>query len=410
MAYFTYRAKDRQGQLISGTLEAESRSSVVSRLQLMGYFPLEVAGGEAAAGERSLSGTIQQIRQSGGRVRARELTMFYRQMSDLVGAGVPLVKSLGIVKGQCSHEGLKKLLSKIDQDVQAGDTFAKALERHPKIFTKLTTAMVHAGEMGGLLEETLARIADFAEAEEELRGKIKSALAYPVIMMMAGAAAIGVLLIFVIPRIVGIFDELNQTLPLMTRILLSMSNFIGSYWYVVLGVIAASVFMVRRYRSTETGGLQIDRLLLRVPILGEVILKREIALFTRTLGSLLRNGVPILQAITISSEVLANKAIRHDVEQVPEGITQGGGMAVTLRQSPFFPPVVTNMIAIGEETGNLPGVMLKVAATYEAQVDRSVKTLTSIIEPIIILVMGLFVGFVVIAMLLPIFELDPTAG
>lgn len=408
MAYFTYRAKDRQGQLISGTLEAESRGAVVSRLQLMGYFPLEIGGGEPAS-DKSLGGAIQQLR-TGQRIGSRELTMFYRQMSDLVGAGVPLVKALGIVKGQCAHEGLKKLLSKIDQDVQAGDTFAKAMERHPRTFTKLTTAMVHAGETGGLLEETLARIADFAEAEEELKGKIKSALAYPLIMMTAGAGAIGVLLVFVIPRIVSIFDELNQTLPLMTRVLLGMSGFLGSYWYIALGAMIGAYFLFQRYHATETGGLQIDRAYLKMPVLGEVVLKREIALFTRTLGSLLRNGVPILQALDIASEVLTNRAVRHDIEKVPEGITQGGGMAGTLRQSDFFPPVVTNMIAIGEETGNLPGVMLKVAATYEAQVDRSVKMLTSIIEPIIILVMGLFVGFVVIAMLLPIFELDPTAG
>lgn len=409
MAYFTYRAKDRQGQLISGTLEAESRSNVVSRLQVMGYFPVEIAGGDIG-GAVTVGGAIQRMRQTGARIRARDLMMFYRQMSDLVGAGVPLVKSLGIVKTQCTNENLKKLLSKIDQDVQGGDTFAKALERHPKIFNKLTTAMIHAGEVGGLLEESLSRIADFAEADEELRGKIKSALAYPVIMMTAGGLAIGVLMTFVIPRIVSIFDELNQTLPLMTRILRSVSGFIGQYWYVVIAGVAALVFLIKRYRATDSGRLQIDHLLLKVPILGDVLLKREIALFTRTLGSLLRNGVPILSALGIASEVLTNKIVRNEIERVPEGITQGGGMAGSLRQSVFFPPVVTNMIAIGEETGNLPGVLLKVASTYEAQVDRSVKTLTSIIEPIIILVMGLFVGFVVISMLLPIFELDPTGG
>lgn len=409
MPYFVYKAKDKQGKLITGTLEAESRASVVSRLQAMAYFPLQIQGEEQAE-EKGLSGAIGQVRRMGARVKGRDLTMFYRQMSDLVGAGVPLVKALAIIKNQCPTPALKTILSQIDQDVQGGDTFAKALGHHPKTFNPLSTAMIQAGETGGLLDETLYRLADFAEMEEEVRARIKSALAYPVIMIIAGGLAVAVLMTFVIPRIVGIFDELNQTLPVLTQILITVSAFLSGYWYIIAGALALAFLLLKKYVATETGGLQYDGLLLRIPILGEVILKREVARFTRTLGSLLRNGVPILTSLEVSMKVLTNAVIRKEVAKVPDGIAQGGGMANTLRDSVFFPPVVITMISVGEETGNLAGILLKVASTYETQVDRSVKTLTSIIEPLIILFMGLLVGFIVIAMLLPIFELDPTAG
>lgn len=409
MPAFTYKAKDRQGQIIAGTLEADTRSAVVSRLQAMGYFPVDIRGTQAAK-DATISGKIQKIGTLGGRIKARNLTMFYRQMSDLISAGVPLVKALGVVKSQCPDPALASLISQVDRDVQGGDTFAKALEKHPKVFTKLTSAMIHAGEMGGLLDEVLNRLADFAESEEELGSRIKSALAYPVIMALAGSGAVAVLIIFVIPKIVGIFTEINQTLPLMTQILLAITGFMGDYWWMLLIGIAAGIVSLRRYYRTPVGRRQFDLLFLRVPVIGEIILKREISRFARTFGSLLRNGVPILSALEIANEVMGNVIIQNELAKVPEGIAEGKGISGTLRGSKSFPPVVINMIAIGEETGNLPSVLLKVANTYEGQVDRAVKTLTSIIEPLIILAMGLVIGFIVIAMLLPIFELDPTAG
>lgn len=410
MPYFTYKAKDSKGELINGTLEADSQSTVISRLQTMGYFPLEIVGAPEDEEPKALGERFRRLVRTSGKIKTNDLTIFYRQMSDLVSAGVPLVKSLGIVKTQSDNDALRRLLSKVDQDVQGGDTFARALGRHPQAFDKLSVAMVRAGEAGGLLEETLDRLADFAEQEEEVRGRVRSALAYPVIMIIAGGLAVGVLVTFVIPRIVTIFEDLQQTLPLMTQILIGVTDFLSTFWLLVLGAGFAAAALARRYVSTEAGRIVFHRALLKIPVLGEVILKREIARFTRTLGSLVRNGVPILNALDIASEVLTNVIIREEIARIPEGITQGAGMAGTLRGSQFFPPVVINMIAIGEETGNLHSVLLKVASSYEVQVDRSVKTLTSIIEPLIILVMGLLVGFIVISMLLPIFELDPTKG
>lgn len=411
MPYFQYKAKDKAGEIISGKLEAESRNAAVSRLQVMGYFPLVLEAEEREKAEPGARAKWAGLgRPRGARIKTRDLTQFYRQMADLVGAGIPLVKALSIVQSQTLNPRLRSILGQINQDVQAGDTFSRSLEKHPAIFSKLTISMIKAGEAGGLLEDSLTRLADFAENEQELRGRIASALAYPAIMIVAGGLAVFAIFTFVIPRIVGIFEELNQALPLMTVVLIAASDFMRNYWFLVLLGIAALALGLRRWVATERGRYQFDQGLLKIPVVGELLLKRDVARFTRTLGALLRNGVPILDALEIASQVLTNSVIRRDLEGVPESVTQGGGMAPSLRESKLFPPVVTNMVAIGEETGNLPDVLTKVATSYESEVDRQMKALTSIIEPVIILVLGVVVAFIVIAMLLPIFELDPTAG
>lgn len=487
MPAYTYKAKDRKGELVTGTLDAESRSAVNVRLQAMGYFPLSIAGGEgggsaastrpvakapakAAANGVAAPGLLARLlsakpaksarrgaagrgaaargpvrpagpkpapapaarrptrnvektvsasapggdnfftRKRAGKVRTSDLSEFYRQMADLIGAGVPLVKALSIVKGQTQHPTLAAVLTQVNADVQGGDTFASALEKHERIFSKLNCALVRAGETGGLLDSTLARIADFSESQDELRSKIKGALAYPFIMVLVGASAVAVLLTYVMPKVLIIFKDLNQTLPLPTQILIHISDFLQNYWYFIAAGLAAAYFLFKRYTATESGRYQYHRALLAMPKMGELLLKREIAGFTRTLGSLLRNGVPILNALSISSEVMSLRPIRAEIEKVPDSITQGAGMAAALRSSPLFPPVVVNMVAIGEETGSLPDVLLRVANSYETQVERDIKLLTSFIEPIIILVLGVVVGAIVISMLLPIFSLDPTAG
>ena len=414
MPIFTYKAKDRKGVLINGSLEAESRSAVSTRLQAMGYFPVDIKGGDSSPGAKKGSGKPGRMAKLTHnhcvKIKSADLAGFYRQMSDLIGAGVPLVKALNIVKGQSPNPKLMEILSQVSSDVQGGDTFATALDKHPSVFTKLTTALVRAGETGGLLDQTLIRIADFAENQDELRSKIKSAMAYPMLMVVFGTAVVFILLTFVMPKVLDIFKELGQTLPMMTQILIIVSEFLKSYW-ILMGVGGAvAVFLFRRYTATERGAFQFHIVLLKLPKFGDLLLKREIAAFTRTLGSLLRNGVPILNALSISSEVMSIRPIRNEIAKIPEGITQGAGIAPTLRSSPLFPAVVVNMVAIGEETGHLPEVLLRVADSYEAEVARSIKTLTAFIEPVIILAMGLAVGFIVIAMLLPIFSLDPTQG
>lgn len=417
MPSYSYKARDRKGALISGQLDADTRAAVSARLQTMGYFPIEIRGDapEKKAGGTPAAGWGAQLRAfwdeaARPRVRSQDLTAFYRQMSDLIGAGIPLVKALAIVRDQMPNPTLARILATLSSDVQGGDTFARAMDKHPQVFSKLTVALVKAGETGGLLNDVLARVADYAEAQDELRAKVKSAMAYPIVMMFVGGAAVAIMMLYVMPRVLAIFKELDQALPGPTQFLINLTDFLHSYgWMVGLGLVAA-VFLVARYIKTEKGAYQYQLALLRVPRLGDMILKREIAAFTRTLGSLLQNGVPILNALSIASEVMTNRPIRTEVEKIPEGITQGSGMAPTLRGSRLFPPVVVNMVNVGEETGNLPHVLLRVARAYEIEVDRAVKTLTSFIEPAIILILGLVVGFIVFAMLLPIFSIDPTGG
>jgi len=405
MATFAYRAKDTKGETIQGTMEAESQHAVASRLQAMGYFPLHV--GAESKDRQGLSGLIQTLRRQ--HVRTADLTTFNRQLSDLIGAGVPLVKALNTIVTQTANEVMREIVSQISADVQSGSTFAQALSKHPRAFSKLYVAMVRAGEAGGMLENVLARLADFAEAEQELKGRIQSMLIYPSIMVIVGFVAVTILMTVVMPKITAIYKDLNQTLPAITRVLIEISRFVGGYWWAVFLGMGVLVFLLWNFLRTDEGKTLFDGWVLQVPVLGGVVQKREIARFARTFGALLHNGVSILPALEIVIDVMTNNIVRREVAQIPQNISQGSGVANPLRNSKVFPPVVVNMIAIGEETGRLAEVLGRVAHSYEVEVDRSIRALVSLIEPLIILTMGLVVGFIVVAMLLPIFSLDPSA-
>jgi type II secretion system protein F len=405
MPTFVYRAKDTKGETIHGTMEAEGPHAVASRLQTMGYFPLQIR--DEGKSRQDLAGLIQNFRRQ--RIRTSDLTTFNRQLADLIGAGVTLVKALNIIVTQTSSEAMREVVSQISTDVQGGDTLAKALSKHPRAFSKLYVAMVRAGETGGMLDNVLARLADFAEAEDELKGRVKSMLIYPCIMIVVGIVAVTILMTVVMPKITGIYKDLNQTLPAITQVLITISTFLGRYWWAVFFAVVAVVAVAWNFLRTEDGKTFFDTWMLRVPVLGTVVQKREIARFARTFGALLRNGVSILPALEIVIEVMTNNIVRREVAQLPPNISQGTGVANPLRNSKVFPPVVVNMIAIGEETGRLADVLSRVAQSYEIEVDRSVRALVSLIEPLIILTLGLVVGFIVVAMLLPIFSLDPSA-
>lgn len=421
MPTFTYKAKDSKGALIQGVMEAEARPAVVARLQTMGLFPLSIEGG---GGRKKSSGTADSKTQAGGameqarhllqsghrRIRTSDMSSFNRQMADLLGAGIPLVKALSILVVQTPNERLREILSEINADVQGGDTFAAALSKHPRIFNPLYVAMVRAGEAGGMLDAVLQRLADFSEQEEALKGKIKSALAYPVVMIVAGIGAVIVMMTVVIPKIVKIFQDLNQALPTPTKILIASSDFLTHRWWLVAGILAIAWSALWRFIKTDEGRRQWHRMQLQMPLLGLIIRKKEVARFSRTLGALLHNGVPILTALDIVKEVALNVWVKSEVDKIVDNVTQGAGVAKALKGSMIFPPVVVSMINIGEETGRLDEVLRKVADSFEIEVDRSVKTLTSLIEPLIIVFMAFLVGFIVISMLLPIFTLDPTAG
>jgi type II secretion system protein F len=403
MGRFTYIARDRKGERIEGTLEVDDRQAVISRLQTMGYFPIKIEDVTPKPGAFGLS-----LRR--GRVSPSDLVSFNRQLADLVGAGVPLVKALSIILAQTRPGTLHDIIADISKNVQGGDTLAQALQRHPRAFSPLNVAMVRAGEAGGMLDEVLQRLADFSEAEEELKGKVLSSLAYPAVMVLAGTVVIAILLTVVIPKITGVYADLEQTLPAITRLLIAITGAIGEWWPAALVALAVTAVLTRQFLKNPEGRLAYDGLVLRIPIIGEVIHKRELSRFARTLGNLLRNGVPILNALDITVEVVTNAVVRREVEKLQPAISQGTAMATTLGESRHFPPTMVSMVAVGEETAQLDKVLLKVSATYEGQVDRSLKTLTSMLEPLIILVLGVVVGFIVISMLLPIMTLDPTAG
>lgn len=403
MAQFSYRAKDSNGQMITGMLEAESTNLVISRLQAMGYFPVLI---ENESEKRK--GATAVAKSFAKRINVNDLATFNRQLADLLSSGIPLVKALAVIQNQTSNATLIQIVTQINQDVSGGDSLAIAMAKHPKQFSKLYTAMVKAGETGGMLDVVLQRLADFAELEAETKSKVKSALAYPVIMVMAGIGAVITLMTVVMPKILKIYTELNQTLPLPTQILITVNEALREYWYVPLGGTPLVCIAFWRAIKSEEGKRMIDTALIKIPLLGNMIVKKEIANFSRTLGSLLHNGVSILPALEIVHDVLGNRVIADEVAKIPQNVTQGEGVAAPLKKSKVFPPVVVNMMAIGEETGRLDDVLMKIARSYDMEVDRAVKTLTSLIEPIIILGMGLVVGFIVIAMLLPIFSIDPS--
>jgi type II secretion system protein F len=405
MPTFAYRAKDQKGETISGTMDAEGPHAVAARLQTMGYFPLQIR--DEVKRRQSLGGLVQSFRRQ--RIRTPDLTTFNRQLADLIGAGVTLVKALTIIVSQTSSEAMREIVNQISADVQGGDTLAQALSKHPRAFSKIYVAMVRAGETGGMLEGVLARLADFAEAEEELKGRVKAMLIYPCIMVTVGIVAVTILMTVVMPKITGIYKDMNQALPGVTQTLITISSFLGRFWWIVLGGVVLLAAALWRFVHTTEGKTLFDTWVLQVPVLGTVVQKREIARFARTFGALLRNGVSILPALEIVIEVMTNNIVRREVAQIPQNISQGAGVANPLRNSKVFPPVVVNMIAIGEETGRLADVLSRVAQSYEIEVDRSVRSLVSLIEPLIILSLGLVVGFIVIAMLLPIFSLDPSA-
>jgi type II secretion system protein F len=404
MPNFTYKAKDAKGEAIHGSMEAESQAIVINRLQSMGYFPLLV---RAEVTGKRISTLSKLLR---GRVRNSDISAFNRQLADLISAGIPLVKALAIIVNQTPSENLREIISTVSGDVQGGDTLASALSKHPAVFSKLYCAMVRAGETGGMLDSILERLADFSEMEDEIRNKIKSAMIYPVVMIVAGMTAITILMTVVIPKIMSIFKDMDQALPVPTQILIGIMNFLGNRWYLIIGGALLGCGAIYQFLHTEEGRAFWHRAQLRIPIVGDVILKREIARFARTLGSLLKNGVSILSSLEITREVMSNNLVQEEILKVSENITQGSGIASPLKGSKIFPPLVVNMVAIGEETGRLHDVLLRIASSYEVQVERSIKTLTSLIEPMIILFMGLVVMFVVVSMLLPIFTLDPTQG
>ena len=402
MAVFVYRAADQRGQTIDGVMEAPDARAVIERLQRDAYFPIEVASQEQG---RGLAGFAWPALGQ-GRIKGRELVSFTQQLAMLLEAGLPLDRALGIQEELATSARIKSITGDVLRSVRGGASLGDALAKHhPRPFSRLYINMVRAGEKGGVLEITLKRLAEFLEEAQAFRDALVSALIYPSLLTLVGSAAVVFLMTFVIPRFADIFRDLGQSIPVPTQVLLSVSTWLQRFWWALaLGVLGAAL-AGRVILSTATGRLRADRLLLKIPVIGEVALKTEVSRFTRILGTLLQSGVSMIGALTVVRDMMSNQVLAGAVGSLVDGVKRGAGLAGPMTESKAFPPLAIHMVRVGEETGHLDDMLLKVAAAFESDTRTLVKRLIALAEPCIILVMGLLVGFIVVAMLLAIFSI-----
>lgn len=399
MPKFQYKVKREAEGTTTGVMEAENRRAVVAQLRDMGFFPISVE-------EYSESESRASLAHSLARVRLKDRNYFFRQLANLLEAGMPILRALATLREQATNPKVRAMLDDLHTSVQQGSSFTEALERHPNIFPAMYVNLTRAGETGGMLEEVLWRIVDFGEQDEELRGKAFSALVYPAFLTLVSGAAVFILVSFVFPNFVEIFDDFDATLPAITVFVMTISEFMGRFWWAVLLAFLLAAVAFRSYRATEAGRVRLDALWLRIPGVGGLVQRYEMAKFARTLGTLFDNGVPVLSALKITADTLTNTVIKAEIIQVHRVVSEGASISDGLRQAPNFPPLVVNVFEVGEESGRLGAVTKRLADAYDVEVDRAVKALTSLMEPVIIVVMGLIVGFLVIAMLLPMLTLS----
>lgn len=399
MPKFEYKVKRGPEEVSTGVMEAESEGAVAARLKDMGYFLISI---EEHAGDEKKD----LLREKLIRVKLKDKNVFFRQLANLIESGMPILRALRTLKNQATNSKLAGIMEDLHDSVQKGSDFAEALEKHPKIFPAMYTNLVRAGETGGMLEDVLWRIVAFGEQDEELRGKAFQAMVYPIFLMVIGSSAVFILVSFVFPKFLTIFEDFEAELPLPTVIVMAVCEFMGNWWWAVLLGIIAVITLFVRYMRSESGKQRLDRVWLRIPVIGDIIQRYEMAKFARTLGTLFDNGVPVLTALKITSDTLTNVAISEEVDKTHHRVSEGESISESLRDSKHFPPLVVNMVAIGEESGRLGAVTKRIADAYDLEVERAVKSMTSLFEPILIVVMGIVIGFLVIAMLLPMMTLS----
>jgi type IV pilus assembly protein PilC len=396
MSTWEYTAKNATtGQIMKGQLEAQTRDEVVTHIRKNRMILVTVR--EAP--------TQIKFNLGGTGISTRDIVIFTRQFATMINAGLPLVQSLSILAQQTENKALKDVTRAVVFDVEAGNTLADAFRKQPKAFSGLYVNMVAAGEAGGILDTILLRLATFLEKNDALVRKVKSAMIYPGVILSVAVIAISVLLVFVIPVFESMFASVNMELPLPTRVVIGASDFLTSYWWAVLAVIAAGVFAFKRWYATPNGRKQIDTLMINAPVIGDVIRKSAVSRFTRTLGTLISSGVSILDGLEITAKTSDNRVIHDAVMESRQSIAGGETIAAPLERSKVFPPMVISMIAVGEQTGGLDEMLSKIADFYDEEVDVAVGALLSLMEPVMIVVLGVIVGGMVVAMYLPIFDM-----
>jgi type IV pilus assembly protein PilC len=409
MANFNYIAIDGQGNETSGSIAAETNAQAIEMLKGNGLYPTQVnEEGAAVPGAKGKAKKGKKIKvKVGGKIKTKVLMIFTRQLATLIDSGLPLLKSLTVLGKQEPDPVLKGTINTLADSVQSGATFSESLATHPKIFNKLYVNMVKAGELGGVLEVVLNRLAEYQEKAQKLKNKIVAAMMYPMIVMCIATAIMAFLMLFIVPKFKQIFDEMlaGVPLPLLTRVVTEFSGNFAKYWWAVLLGGIALFFLYKFIASTKKGRFAIDTFKLRMPLFGNVQRKSAISRFARTLGTLVTSGVPILQALNITRDTAGNVVISTAIERVHESVKEGESIVAPLEASKVFPPMVISMVDVGEETGQLPEMLLKIADVYDDEVDNAVAALTSMLEPIMIVLLALVVGTIVLALFLPLVKI-----
>jgi len=397
---FAYKAKDNNGKLTEGTVEAPDEKAAIARLR----------GQRLSVTEIKAGGKTGKQGKKGGKIDNKDVVIFSRQLSTLVSSGVPIVQGLTILSEQAEAPNFKLVLGALRTDIEAGLSIADAMKKHPNAFTELYVAMIRAGEVGGILDTILERLSAYLEANEALKAKVKAAMMYPIVVFSAAGLITIFLVVFVIPIFKDIFAGFGAELPFITQMLINISDFMRSKILYMLPIIGGTVWGVKRWMKTEKGQWKVDEISLKLPVFGILLKKVAIAKFSRTLGTLIKSGVPILQGLETVAKTAGNKVIEAAIDNSQKSIKEGGRISDPLKKANIFPPMVIQMISVGEETGGLDNMLTKIADFYDQEVDTAVKGLTSMLEPLIMIFLGVVIGTIVIAMFMPMFSLGEMVG
>jgi general secretion pathway protein F len=407
MPEYIYKAADSLGKVVEGIMSAPEEETLVSKLHTMGYMPIKIS--PSSTGQKLSLSMKFSVPLPFSTISGANLLAFTQELSTLIKAGLPLDRTLSILVEITENEKLKNVVQEVLKDVRGGRSFSDALALHPRVFDRLYVNMVKAGEAGGVLDIVLERLVDFQLRAQQLKSTVLNAMIYPIILVSVMAIVIIVMLMFVIPRFTMIFDTMGKTIPLPTQILLSSSEFIQSFWWLILAVVIIISVLFQRYRNTEKGRLNWDSFKLKLPLLRDLILKIEVARFSRTLGTLINSGVPLLGALTIVKEVIKNVVVTNSISDISKGAKEGKGVSAPMRVVGIFPSLAMHMIRVGEETGKLDEMLIRVADTYDEEVQNTTKRFISALEPVLILVMALLVGFIVMSLIWAILGINDIA-
>ncbi len=411
MPIFSYKASDAAGNVFKGTIEAAEEKEAAAKLSAMNYIPIRIQA-SARSLKRSrfqLDGSINlniNVSRMFQRVTSKDVMMFTLDLHALLTAGLPVDKALSLLINVAEKEKFKEVVSALLKSVQSGNSLSEALAVYPNIFPMLYINMVKAGETGGVLPLVLERLGTFLENSQDLKDYIKSAMVYPLFLVFVGGISIIIMLAFVVPKFAIIFSDLGQAMPFSTQLLLGISHGLRDFWWLIIAVVGTIVYLSKKYVQTPEGRLKTDRMKVNSPVIGTLVKSVEAARFTRTLGTLINSGVPILQALRLVQEIITNRLIAGELETVYHRVKEGDSLSAPLLQADIFPPLAVQMISVGEQTGKLDEMLLRVAENYEKMVRNMIKRFVSLLEPVMILAMGLMVGFIVISMLLAVFSMN----